>query len=83
MVRVELASLPPELLAKLWGRIYSLDGREVFVPDVVADRYGFAGERLSCGELQKLLSENWGRLPRLFRRYALADCRELALRLVF
>ncbi len=82
MVKVRLSELDKKTVVKIWDRAFLLDDF-LYVPDVVADRYSIRGTKVSAKEVARMLRKNWDKLPLLFRRYALADCRELALALVF
>jgi len=80
MIKVNLENLDKRCLIKLWGKIYC-DNQFAYIPDVVADRYAIEGERISLQEAAELLSRK--RIPVLFRKYAIADCKELAISLLF
>jgi hypothetical protein len=80
MIKAERKSINPEILTKVYDRVY-INGQSVFVPDVVAERYGIRGKKMTEREL---LHELKGcKFSRLFRKYLFSDCRNLSLCLLF
>ncbi|GAB6075149.1 hypothetical protein JCM12825_00270 [Desulfurobacterium crinifex] len=82
MLEVSRDVLTPEQILNLYDRLH-FKGDRVYVPDVVAHRYGLQGRKLSCREVKELLEKDWDKASRLFKRYALNDCRRLSLVLLF
>jgi hypothetical protein len=82
MVRVKLTELDRRTVVKIWDRVFLFNGF-LYIPDVVADRYSVEGEKLTLKEVASILKKNWNKVPELFKKYALADCRVLSLRLLF
>lgn len=82
MLELQRDDVSSEQIMYLYDRMF-FKGNRVYVPDVIAEKYGFNGRRLSCKEVKELLIEDWDRTSRLFRRYALNDCKYLSLVLLF
>ena len=82
MIEVQRNVLRTEQVVNLYDRLHFREGK-VYVPDLVAKKYGLQGKRLSCREVKELLIKDWNRTSRLFRRYALSDCRCLAVIFLF
>jgi hypothetical protein len=82
MLEVERETISSEQILYLYDRLY-FKGRKVYVPDIVAHKYGFIGKKLSCRDVKELLLREWNRTSRLFRRYALSDCKRLAFIFLF
>ena len=82
MFEVSRDVLDPEHILKLYDRLH-FKANKVYVPDVVAQRYGLRGRKLSCREVKELLEKDWDKTSRLFKRYALNDCRYLSLTFPF
>lgn len=82
MFELQRKDVPSEQILYLYDRLH-FRGKKVYVPDVVAYRYGLNGRKLSCKEVKELLLRDWDKAPRLFKRYALNDCKCLAFIFLF
>lgn len=82
MMEMQRDAISSEQILYLYDRLH-FKGRKVYVPDIVAYRYGLSGRKLSCKEVKELLLRDWDKTSRLFRRYALSDCRCLSFIFLF
>jgi len=79
---VRRSDISPEQILYLYDRLH-FKGEKVYVPDVIAYRYNLKGRKISCRELKELLLKEWEKTSKLFRRYALNDCKRLSFIFLF
>ena len=82
MLEVQRDTISSEQILYLYDRLH-FKGKKVYVPDIVAYRYGLSGRKLSCKEVKELLFIEWEKTSKLFRKYALNDCRCLSFIFLF